>query len=296
MRDSGCEPPQDLIALASAFNEKRRQGLVHGHGSGYGGSGFKFDNSEQDQYMQARKAQAKELAGGGAAEEEQQEEEHVFDEDGFAVAKVKPEASSSQAPSTSKPWESTFSAPQPALAPQVATLLSNAAQIVAARIAPPGQQLPMAPPPPVPQNSAMSSAMLAAAAAIPGVVLHTAVQRAAAIAGSIGGSVSGRFFSELEINDFPQQARWKVTHRETMLQVAELTGCAVITKGVFVPPGKPVPDGERRIYLLIEGPSDAAVKKAKQELKKVIEEQTERAMRKEGGAGGGAVMGRYSVV
>jgi ATP-dependent RNA helicase DDX46/PRP5 len=137
--------------------------------------------------------------------------------------------------------------------------------------------------------------MLAAAAAVPGVMLHAAAQRAAAIAGSIAGAAPGRFFAELEVNDFPQQARWKVTHRETMLQIAELTGCAVIVKGVFVPPGKPVPEGERKIFLLIEGPNDAAVKKAKAELKKVIEEQTERAMRKESGAGGGAVLGRYTV-
>ena len=33
--------------MANAFNEKRKQGLVQGHGSGYGGTGFKFDNSEQ---------------------------------------------------------------------------------------------------------------------------------------------------------------------------------------------------------------------------------------------------------
>lgn len=299
MRDSGCEAPQDLIALATGFTEKRRQGLVNAHGSGYGGSGFKFNSSEQDQYVQARKAQAKELAGTGAAEEEHQEEEHVFDEDGFAVAKVKPEtATSSQVPPTTKSMDPPASASQPYVNPQVASLLSNAAQIVAARIAPTGQQLPMAPPPHIIQNSAMSSAMLAAAASIPGVVLHTGAQRAAALAGSMMtmGTINGRYFAELEINDFPQLARWKVTHRDTVQQVAELTGCAVIVKGVFVPPGKPVPTAERRIYLSIEGPSDTAVKKAKLELKKVIEEQTEKAMRKEGGAGGGAVLGRYTVI
>ena len=38
---------QDLLVMADAFGEKRRQGLVHAHGSGYGGTGFKFDAEEQ---------------------------------------------------------------------------------------------------------------------------------------------------------------------------------------------------------------------------------------------------------
>jgi hypothetical protein len=46
------------------------------------------------------------------------------------------------------------------------------------------------------------------------------------------------FSDELEINDFPQQARWKVTHRETMNTINELTGCAIISRGQYFPPGK----------------------------------------------------------
>ena len=87
----------------------------------------------------------------------------------------------------------------------------------------------------------------------------------------------------------------QVTHRETINNIAELTGAAVITKGVFVPPGKNPPEGERKIYLLIEGPTEAAVKKAKQELKKVLEETTEKVMRRDAPAGGSG-MGKYSVM
>lgn len=42
-------------------------------------------------------------------------------------------------------------------------------------------------------------------------------------------------------------------------------------KGVYCPPGKNPPPGERRLYLLIEGPSDEAVANAKTELKKLLE-------------------------
>lgn len=46
------------------------------------------------------------------------------------------------------------------------------------------------------------------------------------------------------------------------------------------------PDGERKLYLLIEGPTEQAVRRAKQELKKTIEEITEKAMRRDVGAAG----------
>jgi ATP-dependent RNA helicase DDX46/PRP5 len=54
--------------------------------------------------------------------------------------------------------------------------------------------------------------------------------------------------------------------------------------------GEPVPPGERKLYLLIEGPTEQAVKRAKAEVKKGLEESTEKAMRREGGAAG-----RYAV-
>jgi len=48
-----------LQALADAFNAKRKAGLVQGHGSGYGGSGYKFDKEEDAQVKAARKSKAK---------------------------------------------------------------------------------------------------------------------------------------------------------------------------------------------------------------------------------------------
>lgn len=46
--------------------------------------------------------------------------------------------------------------------------------------------------------------------------------------------------------------------------IGETTGAALITKGVYVPPGRQAPEGERKIYLLIEGPTELSVKHAKQ--------------------------------
>lgn len=48
-----------LQALADTFATKKKHGLVQGHGSGYGGSGFKFDKAEDAKVKQARKSKAK---------------------------------------------------------------------------------------------------------------------------------------------------------------------------------------------------------------------------------------------
>ena len=46
------------------------------------------------------------------------------------------------------------------------------------------------------------------------------------------------FETELEINDFPQHARWKVTHKDSMNQISEWTGAAITTRGQYYPPNK----------------------------------------------------------
>lgn len=63
------------------------------------------------------------------------------------------------------------------------------------------------------------------------------------------------FMKEIEINDYPQKARWKVTrsNSEYLFRITEESKCVVTPKGVFVPPGGNPPPGERKLYLLIEG-------------------------------------------
>ena len=63
LKESKAAVPQDLQALADSFAAKRKAGLVQGHGSGYGGSGFKFDKEEDNKVKAARKSKAKVCAG-----------------------------------------------------------------------------------------------------------------------------------------------------------------------------------------------------------------------------------------
>jgi ATP-dependent RNA helicase DDX46/PRP5 len=67
-------------------------------------------------------------------------------------------------------------------------------------------------------------------------------------------------------------------------------GAAVIVKGYYYPPGAYIPPEESKLYLAIEGPTAQIVKRAKDLIKQMIEEKTEKSMRKETGA-----MGRYQI-
>lgn len=48
LRESGAAVPADLAALAESFEAKRRAGTAKLHGSGFGGSGFKFSSAEDN--------------------------------------------------------------------------------------------------------------------------------------------------------------------------------------------------------------------------------------------------------
>ena len=49
------------------------------------------------------------------------------------------------------------------------------------------------------------------------------------------------------------------------------TDAAITTKGQYYPPGKIAPPGERKLYLLIEAPTERGVKEAKSKIKEIIE-------------------------
>eukprot|EP00955_Chlamydomonas_euryale_P053852 355627-Chlamydomonas_euryale.AAC.8 len=337
------------------------KGWMGSHGTGFGGTGHKFDRSEEEQHKQARKTKAKEMGlevddGGGGAESSDSDDGirrvdgtgtsqpvggsravpaaaataagagttvagATISADAMAAMRMAG-AAAAAAPAAGPPG--TSAAAGAAAAPAGATPAALnpqqnahilAAQAVAARlaggVAGPVPGAPTAAMPP-------ANAMLQGLASIPGVTIspaalgvhtslgvpggipiNTAIAAAQKMAVYVGGAAPSaaaaastthrpavHFEAELEVNDFPQHARWKVMHRETINDIAELTGCALITKGVYVPPGKQPPPGERKIFLLIEGKTEQAVKRAKQELKRIIEEATEKTMRRDAPAAG----------
>lgn len=82
-----------------------------------------------------------------------------------------------------------------------------------------------------------------------------------------------RYEEELEINDFPQNARWKVTSKETLCNISEYSDAGVTVRGVYIPAGKQPKEGERKLYLNIEASSEMDVQKAKAEITRLIKEE-----------------------
>ena len=51
--------------IADRFNDKRKKGLVKGHGTGFGGRGFKFNDEEDEQYDAVKFRLKAQLTAGG---------------------------------------------------------------------------------------------------------------------------------------------------------------------------------------------------------------------------------------
>lgn len=82
-----------------------------------------------------------------------------------------------------------------------------------------------------------------------------------------------KYEEELIINDFPQQARWRVTSKEALAQIAEYSEAGITVRGTYYPPNKNPPEGERKLYLAIESVNEFSVSKAKREITRLIKEE-----------------------
>ncbi|XP_063862560.1 probable ATP-dependent RNA helicase DDX46 isoform X5 [Scylla paramamosain] len=102
-----------------------------------------------------------------------------------------------------------------------------------------------------------------------------------------------KYEEELEINDFPQQARWRVTSKEALAQISEYSEAGITVRGTFCPAGKNPPEGERKLFLAIESTSELAVSKAKAEIIRLIREEL---VKLRTSAGPAKAQGRYKVL
>ncbi|KAL9053456.1 MAG: hypothetical protein Q9162_004759 [Coniocarpon cinnabarinum] len=87
------------------------------------------------------------------------------------------------------------------------------------------------------------------------------------------GPDAGAFHSTLEINDFPQKARWAVTNRTNVAKILEHTGTSITTKGNYYAQGKePNPqNGDLpKLYILVEGDTEVVVTNAMRELMELL--------------------------
>lgn len=107
------------------------------------------------------------------------------------------------------------------------------------------------------------------------------------------GPDAGAYHATLEINDYPQKARWAVTNRTNVAKILEATGTSITTKGNFYAPGaQPPPDGAPKLYILVEGDTEIVVQTAMRELMRLLKEGTVAAQETETRG----PTGKYSVV
>lgn len=107
------------------------------------------------------------------------------------------------------------------------------------------------------------------------------------------GPDAGAFHATLEINDWPQKARWAVTNRTNVARILDTTGTSITTKGEFYPEGKTPQEGQQpKLYILVEGETELVVKAAMKELISLLQQGATASAESDVRA----PTGRYSVV
>ncbi|OLL25813.1 Pre-mRNA-processing ATP-dependent RNA helicase PRP5 [Neolecta irregularis DAH-3] len=120
---------------------------------------------------------------------------------------------------------------------------------------------------------------------------------------------AGEYQAVIEINDFPrlfplsyaklinaEKARWAVTNRTNISKALEyFLNPILICLGTYVPPGKPIPLNESKLYILVEGDTELAVSRAITELKRLMAEGITASAESDSRTSG-IPTGRYSVL
>lgn len=106
------------------------------------------------------------------------------------------------------------------------------------------------------------------------------------------GPDTSAFHTTLEINDYPQRARWAVTNNANITKIIEANSTSITTKGQFYPTGKTPAEGEEpKLYLLIEGQTEVSVANARKGLVALLISGMEQAAQTESRA----PAGRYTI-
>ncbi|KAK5149101.1 pre-mRNA processing RNA-helicase [Oleoguttula sp. CCFEE 6159] len=264
LRQSGQEIPEAVQKLVDSFIEKVKAGKEKASGSGFGGKGLERLDQERDA---ARNRERKTFKSGENDEEEEKE-----DKEDAVMEKIVVKAAGATA------------APAPVAIPGVPKGIDLDGKITVHKTEVPSADGG-------PKNPLDKVAQ--AVAAIHGKLSQKGQLRQGVPIDNKGPD-AGAFHATLEINDFPQKARWAVTNRTNVAKILEATGTSITTKGNFYPPGKEPEAGETpKLYILVEGDTEVVVTNAMRELMRLLKEGTIAAADSDSRA---PASGRYSVV
>ena len=267
LKQSGQPIPEDLQKLVDKHLENIKAGKARAAGSGFGGKGLERLDQERDA---ARNRERKTHKTGDEPEEEEKEDSKGGDD---LIAKA---ASSVQAASAPPPVQQI---------PGVPKGIDLDGKITVHKTE-------------TPSGGAGTTGnpldrVSAAVANITNRLSNTGVLRQGVPIDNKGPD-AGAFHATLEINDFPQKARWAVTNRTNVAKILEATGTSITTKGSFYATGKePGPNENPKLYILVEGDTEVVVTNAMRELMRLLKEGTMAAADSDARA---PASGRYNVV
>ncbi|KAL8995602.1 MAG: hypothetical protein Q9188_006768 [Gyalolechia gomerana] len=263
LQQSNTVIPEGLRKLADDFIENVKSGKEKVSGSGFGGKGLERLDQERDA---ARARQRKTHKTGDEGEEDDKEEKEKDKTGDDLVAKA---ASSVQ------------SAAAPAPLPGVPKGIDLDGKITVHKTE-------------APTDNKNPLAKVGAAVAN----IHDRLSKNRELRQGVPidnkGPDAGAFHATLEINDFPQKARWAVTNRTNVAKILEATGTSITTKGSFYAAGKEPQAGENpKLYILVEGDTEVVVTNAMRELMRLLKEGTIAAADSDARA---PASGRYNVL
>ncbi|KAJ3290332.1 pre-mRNA processing RNA-helicase [Borealophlyctis nickersoniae] len=267
LTNSGTTVPDSLMALADSFLEKVKAGSAQYAASGFGGKGLERLDNQRDLVKKIQKK-----SHGGQYGDDEEDEEDIEEKIEASIAAAN--EAGAAGPATAAPHTPASASPVPTANGAPLSAAIKAAQEAAAKI----------------------NAQVGAGAAKARDVIAEINAKfrgdggAAGLAGEEKKASEAAFALEIPINDYPQKARWRVTNKEQISQITEISGAAITTRGTYFPPGKQPGPGERKLYLFIEGDSQLVIDKAKVEIKRIITEATIASMESE------AAGGRYQVL
>ncbi|KAG8525566.1 pre-mRNA processing RNA-helicase [Bacidia gigantensis] len=247
LRQSDQEIPEALQELMNAFIEKVKSGKEKVSGSGFGGKGLERLDQERDA-VRARERKTHKV-GDEPDEDEKDDKEDKKGDD----------------------------------------LITKAASMVQSATAPPPAQLPGVPKgidldgkiivhkSEVPAKGSSNNPIDKVSAAVANI--HDRLSKNRELRQGVPidnkGPDAGAFHATLEINDFPQKARWAVTNRTNVAKILEATGTSITTKGSFYGTGKEPQGSENpKLYILVEGDTELVVTNAMRELMRLLKEGT----------------------
>ncbi|KAJ7095258.1 P-loop containing nucleoside triphosphate hydrolase protein [Mycena belliarum] len=296
VKASNAPVSKELEDLANAFLEKLKTGKAHASGSGFGGKGLDRLDQERDLKAKAeRKAYGEPEAGTedkATAAEESTAKATAASGDDMTFGNFKVEIKRGPAPDSSKGLLGVSGAIAAARrlvqAKEEERIQAQvkAAEEAAARA---GKDTPA-------HKQALSVvAKLNAQMRASKLVLQSALQ-AEDISGRKVNPDSTDFHAIIPINDYPQKARWRVTNKETMVQLIDMTGASVTNKGIYYDQNKEPPmEGPPKLHLLIESNEEYRVEQAVREIKRLLIEASAAALQAEM-RNPTATSGRYSVL